>query len=435
MGHDAYRQHVTEMARRAARALEHAGFDQLVIASGAETYSFLDDRSYPFRPNPHFLSWVPLDHHPCSWIVVTPGQIPTLVYYQPFDYWHAPPAAPSGYWTEHFDVRVIREPQQALAHLPQKPGAAAILGDASAALEGVVPNNPAAVLSRLHMARTRKTPYEIDLMRQASRRGVRGHRAAEAAFRAGGSEHDIHLAYCAATQSTDAQLPYGNIIALNANSAVLHYYHTPGPAPERHLSFLIDAGAQISGYACDITRTYAAHDGAFADLIAAVDEKQQILVSEMRAGADYRDLHLNCHRYLGQVLKDAGLVDMSPEGQVERGITSAFFPHGLGHFLGIQVHDVAGFQRDEDGGVIPKPPGHPFLRLTRRLEAGNVVTVEPGIYFIPMLLDKLRSADASGVNWSAVEALLPYGGIRIEDDVLVTDAVPENLTRNAFAEA
>ncbi len=433
---DLYRQHVAEMGRRTINALEHTGYEHLLIASGVETCSFLDDRSYPFRANPHFLSWAPLDHHPSSWIVVTPGNKPILIYFQPTDYWHAPPAAPSGDWTECFDVRVIREAAHAAAHFPQKLSNAAIIGDVSAALDGVVPNNPTPLLNRLHMARTRKTPYELALLRHASARGVRGHRAAEAAFRSGASEHQIHLAYCSATDHTDAQLPYENIVALNANSAVLHYHHTPGPSPEHLLSFLIDAGAQVSGYACDITRTYSAHSGAFAELIHAVDEKQRLLVDQMRAGTDYRDLHLNCHHYIGQVLHATGLVDMSPEGQVEREITSVFFPHGLGHFLGIQVHDVAGLQRDEDGGAIPRPPGHPFLRLTRRLEAGNVVTVEPGLYFIPMLLEKLRAGkDARCINWGAVDALSPYGGIRIEDDVLVTDSAPENLTRNAFAEA
>ncbi len=127
------------------------------------------------------------------------------------------------------------------------------------------------------------------------------------------------------------------------------------------------------------------------------------------------------------------LLRLYPQAQLERGITSTFFPHGLGHFLGLQVHDVGGFQAGPEGGTIAKPEGHPYLRLTRTLEPGHVVTVEPGIYFIPMLLAKLRqSADAGAVNWDAVEAMLPFGGIRIEDDVHVTEGAPENLTRNAF---
>ena len=140
------------------------------------------------------------------------------------------------------------------------------------------------------------------------------------------------------------------------------------------------------------------------------------------------------HHVLAGILKDFGIIRTSAESAVESGVSSTFFPHGLGHFLGLQVHDVGGFQRDESGGTIDKPAGHPYLRLTRTLEAGHVVTVEPGIYFIPMLLAKLRaSADAAAVDWAQVEAMLPFGGIRIEDDVHVTDGAPENLTRDAFA--
>jgi Xaa-Pro dipeptidase len=111
-----------------------------------------------------------------------------------------------------------------------------------------------------------------------------------------------------------------------------------------------------------------------------------------------------------------------------------FFPHGIGHLLGLQVHDVAGLAGDAAGREIPRPEGHPFLRLTRRLEPGFVVTIEPGLYFIELLLDAARSAGHGGrINWDAVERLRPYGGIRIEDDVACTPGEPENLTRDAFA--
>jgi Xaa-Pro dipeptidase len=98
------------------------------------------------------------------------------------------------------------------------------------------------------------------------------------------------------------------------------------------------------------------------------------------------------------------------------------------------VHDVAGFAESDRGGTIPKPDGHPYLRLTRTLQPGMAVTIEPGIYFIDMLLDELkRKGLADTVDWSRIDAFRPYGGIRIEDDVVCTDAAPINLTREAFA--
>ena len=90
-----YRDHLREQLRRADAALERADCDQLIIPSGVEHYGFLDDQTYPFRPNPHFLAWLPLNRHPSCWIAYTPGKRPLLAYYQPEDYWHEPPAAPS----------------------------------------------------------------------------------------------------------------------------------------------------------------------------------------------------------------------------------------------------------------------------------------------------------------------------------------------------
>ena len=157
-------------------------------------------------------------------------------------------------------------------------------------------------------------------------------------------------------------------------------------------------------------------------------------VATVRAGTSYADLHVQAHHQLAGVLKQHGLIRMSAESAVESGVTRAFFPHGLGHSIGLQVHDVGGFAKNDRGETVARPEGHPFLRMTRTLEPGMVVTIEPGLYFIDMLLDELRETPVSNdIDWARVEALKPYGGIRIEDDVLCTDGAPENLTRDAFA--
>jgi len=428
-----YAEHLKILQTRAETALQRAGFDALVIASGVSKYQFLDDRPYGFRANPHFLHYVPLPQHSDCWIVVVPGGKPSLVYYQPADYWHLPPAAPSGEWVEHFDIHVITEPAQAVGILP-KSGRLAIIGEADAALPGYEPNNPAAVLDHLHWHRAFKTAYELERMREASRRAARGHVAAERAFRAGMSELSIHRAYLQASGQTERDLPYDNIVGLNEHAAVLHYQHQDAVAPTTSRSFLIDAGAQDAGYAADITRTYGNGDELFGALVDGVDEVQRKLVDQVRPGRDYRDIHLDAHRQLAGVLERLGIVAMSAESQVESGVSSVFFPHGIGHLLGIQVHDIAGLAASENGGTLPRPEGHPFLRLTRPVDKGMVVTIEPGLYFIPMLLAKLRNGPhAKAVDWTKVEHLLPFGGVRIEDDVACTGAAPENLTRDAFA--
>lgn len=432
-----YREHLATLQDRTETALARGGFEHLVVPSGSIHYQVFDDRDYPYAVNPQFKAWVPLTRNPGSWLVATPGDTPKLVYLQPRDYWHVVPEAPSGAWVEHFEIIIIRTPEEALQHLPNDVDRCAILGEPQSALDAIVPNNPQPVLDYLEYHRACKTPYEVAMLREANRRGVRGHRAAERAFRAGASEFGIHLAYCQAAGQDSNDLPYNNIIALNKHGAVLHYTDRDRLPPNPLHSFLIDAGAAHAGYASDITRTYATDTGGeFQRMIDAVDGVQRRLCDQVRAGTDYRQLHLDAHLALAGVLEDFGVLKATPESAVERGISAAFFPHGLGHGIGLQVHDVAGFAASDSGGTIPRPDGHPFLRLTRTLEPGMVVTIEPGLYFIDLLLDKLRDdGHADSIDWDRVEAFKPYGGIRIEDDVLCTDGEPINLTREAFAEA
>jgi Xaa-Pro dipeptidase len=229
-------------------------------------------------------------------------------------------------------------------------------------------------------------------------------------------------------------MPYNNIVAYNENAAVLHYQHLERRAPEPLRSLLIDAGAQFRGYASDITRTHAACPGLYAELIDATDAAQLRLCDEIVAGKDYREVHLSAHRILGDVMHAIGLIRVTGEEALELGVTSVFFPHGIGHLLGLQVHDVGGVMGDLDGTPRQRPEGHPYLRLTRMLEPGVVVTVEPGIYFIDSLLGAAHAGERRAyIDWDMVEALRPFGGIRIEDNVATTESTPENMTRDAFA--
>jgi Xaa-Pro dipeptidase len=217
---------------------------------------------------------------------------------------------------------------------------------------------------------------------------------------------------------------------------VLHYTDLDRTPPEVASSFLIDAGAQVHGYASDITRTYSFGDQRFQDLINRMDVMQLEIVARVQAGLDYRELHIDTHRMLARILVEAELASGDPDTLLETGVTSAFFPHGLGHLLGVQVHDVGGFLENDAGATIDPPSGHPFLRLTRVLEEDMVLTIEPGLYVIDMLLENLRGTPAENhVNWKTVDWLRPFGGIRIEDNVRVMSNDRENMTRDAFAVA
>lgn len=429
-----YDNHLRVLRNRTDAALGASGYESLAIYAGRAPMQFLDDTPYPFKVNPHFKAWVPLLDGAECWIAYEPGKTPRLVFLQPNDYWHKPPAIPDDYWSAHFAIEVIREPAQAKAHLAQLPRCA-FIGELPAEFSdwGFAATNPAQLLERLHYTRAVKTPYELQCMRVASDRGVRGHKAAEAAFRAGASEYAIHMAYVQATGLTETALPYSNIVALNTNAAVLHYQHQETTPPAQLRSFLIDAGAQFAGYASDITRTYSHEHDEFESLIEGMHGLQLKLCAQVRPGVDYADIHLSAHRQIAALLRDSGVITMSADDAVTSGLSGVFFPHGVGHLLGLQVHDVSGFSVSAEGKRKGRPDGHPNLRLTRTLEPGFVVTIEPGLYFIDALLDAARqSAHAGHINWRQVESFRPCGGIRIEDDVACTDGEPENLTREAM---
>ena len=432
-----YRRHLCALEPQWAAALEAEGFDAVLVAAGAPRNYLFDDDAPFFRPNPHFALWVPHPHCEQALLLHAPGRRPRLFFHESDGYWHLPQQAPD--WAGacfdlavYADVDALREAARTTA---ARLGAVACIGE-DPAFAGCLAN-PTGLLDRLHYQRAYKTDFEIACIREATQAGVAGHLAARDAFHSGASEYGILRAFLAASAQTEADLPYACIVAQNEHAATLHYQYYDRAPPAERRSFLIDAGARRYGYASDITRTYTATPGnAFGDLIGALDAAQRELIETIRPGIGYLDLHLGMHRRLCQLLVESGLVRCTAEAAFELGISRAFFPHGLGHLLGLQVHDVGGHLAGPDGALSPPPPEYPALRLTRTTAPDMVFTVEPGLYFIPGLLDELRSGDAaSAIDWPAVESLLPCGGIRVEDNVLVTETGSQNLTREAFAAA
>lgn len=436
---DLYRPHVDTLRARWERALDATGFDAVILAAGAQQRYFLDDQAPPWRPNPHFAQWLPGEHCPQSSLLIRPGERPQLYFHRPSDYWHEPPAIPQ--WVgDALDILVFDDAlqlEQALAAAAGSNRLARIGELPAAAVPGAV-DNPPALVARLHWERAAKTPFEIHCMTGATRRAVRGHRAAHAAFLDGASEFDIQLRYLAAARLTTEELPYPSIVAQNTHAGVLHYQHYDRRPPAVRRSFLIDAGATERGYAADVTRTYAvpqAPDGErFAALVAGLDRAQQDLIASIRPGLPYLALHEDAHRAIGRLLAEHGIARCSAETAFESGLTRVFLPHGLGHLLGLQTHDVGGLQADPEGTPAPPPPEYPSLRLTRRIEIGQVFTIEPGLYFIPLLLEEAAGSPLRQLlDWEVLERLRPFGGIRIEDNVVVEASGVRNLTRAAFA--
>ncbi len=290
--------------------------------------------------------------------------------------------------------------------------------------------NPPELLTALDDLRARKSPCEVHCVDEANRIAARGHRAVADAFFAGEStEFELHLLYLRTTRQDDVETPYKNIVALGHNAAILHHIHyVKEPHGRDAESLLLDAGASYLGYTSDVTRTYTRGTGATRDafdaLIARMGTLQQTLCQSARPGQPYEALHDEAHRLLGDVLVETGLVKSgSGEAAVGSGLTRKFFPHGLGHSLGLQCHDVG------CAAVRPRAD-NPFLRNTTVITEGQLFTIEPGVYFIDDLMAEARAATMGrDVDWKLCDELASYGGIRIEDDLVVRAAGLENLTR------
>lgn len=284
--------------------------------------------------------------------------------------------------------------------------------------------------ARVHQARRCKDDVELAMMRAAAVCSRAGHLAALRTARAGVSERALQVEIEAAFQRAGAERPaYGSIAASGPNAAVLHA--TPG---DRLLAdgdlVLVDAGAEFAGYDSDVTRTwpvaprFTASQRAIYEIVLDV---QRGAIAGVAAGVEYRELHLAACRNIAAGLVDFGLLRGDPDGLVERDTHALFFPHGLGHMIGLATHDVGGWA---PGRERSDRPGLKYLRIDTPLRAGDVVTIEPGIYFVRALLTdaELRAKHKGAVRWDLADAMLDWGGVRIEDDVLVTADGPEVLT-------
>lgn len=432
-----YKNHIVTLQERARDVLARSNLDALLIHSGELFNVFLDDHPYPFKVNPQFKAWVPVTQVPNCWLLVDGVNKPKLWFYLPVDYWHSVEPLPTSFWTDEIEIIALPKADGIGSQLPAARGNIGYIGpvpERALQLDISAANvNPKAVIDYLHYHRSYKTDYELACMREAQKTAVIGHQAAHEAFLSGMSEFDINQAYLTATGHRDTDVPYGNIVALNEHAAVLHYTTLEHRAPSEMRSFLLDAGAEYNGYAADLTRTYAAQSGSeFAHLVKDLNGEQLALIDTIKTGVRYTDYHVQMHQRIAKLLKNHKLVNgLSEEAMVETGITTPFLPHGLGHPLGLQVHDAAGFMQDEQGTHLAAPSKYPFLRCTRVLQPGMVLTIEPGLYFIDSLLAPWRSGELKQhFAWDRIDALKPYGGIRIEDNIVIHEKRIENMTRD-----
>jgi len=291
------------------------------------------------------------------------------------------------------------------------------------------PTLEAPTRAALNHIRRQKDELELSRMRAAERATSAGFAAVSQLLEPGRTEREVQIELEAELLRRGADfLAFDTIVGGGPNAAVLHFPPSARPFGAGEL-VLIDAGAEVRGYASDITRTYPA-SGRFAreqaELYAVVREANRVATERCLPGTEWIDIHRAAALAIAEGLVAFGLLSGDSEGLVESGAVHVFFPHGIGHMVGLGIRDA--------GEVLPgrdeAPDAFPRLRVDLPLLPGYTMTVEPGVYIVPALLaDRdLRERHRHAVNWDRAERMLGFGGIRIEDNVLVTDDGHEVLT-------
>jgi Xaa-Pro aminopeptidase len=274
-----------------------------------------------------------------------------------------------------------------------------------------------------------KDADELALLEAASAATAAGHRAAMRGGRPGVFEYQVQADLeHAFARAGCTEVGYGSIVAAGRNAAVLHYHANSAKARAGDL-LLVDAGAECHGYTADVTRTFPV-SGRFTarqrDIYEIVLAAQNRCIGKARAGTTSLDLQRLSEETLAEGLRGLRLLAGSVNELVETEAIRVFYPHGIGHPLGLDVHDAEGGPRRR----LPKPR-FAKVRFRARLEPGFVITVEPGIYFMPALLHdpEVRRRQRGRVDFARAESYLGLGGVRIEDDVVIRKSgPPRNLT-------
>lgn len=275
---------------------------------------------------------------------------------------------------------------------------------------------------------------ELEDMRETAAITRKAHLHAMKHTHVGAHERDIAFAFHAEIWKRGMTTAYQSIVTVDGH--ILHNHHYINPLRDGQL-LLLDGGAEsLAGYASDVTRTWPVNGKFSAQQRAAysaVLEAEEKCIDMVRTGVRYKDIHTQACLTIAEFLHHEKILNIPPTDAVEMGAHALFFPHGVGHLLGLDVHDLENY-----GDLAAYAPGRTrstqfgtaYLRLDLDLEANMVVTIEPGFYVVPailqdkVLLDKFQHV----VNWDVVEKWKGFGGIRIEDDVRCTNGTPEVLT-------
>lgn len=272
-----------------------------------------------------------------------------------------------------------------------------------------------------------KSPSEVGFLKNANKLSHRGHVAALRAVKSGMYEYQLQTVLENEFRIKGVfHNAYPSIVASGKNAAILHY-HGNNQIIKKNDLVLIDAGCEWNGYASDVTRTFPA-SGKFSktqkEIYEVVLATQKACIQKIKPGVSVQEIHdFSCRFILNGLIKLGMVKNFDMNELLKNNVHRIFYPHGVGHLLGLDVHDVGGK---------PKKSGNSssYLRAGIKLETGMVVTVEPGIYFIEAIINsrEKRKKYQKYINWNVLQKYRAVGGIRIEDDILVTKNGFKNLT-------
>jgi Xaa-Pro dipeptidase len=284
------------------------------------------------------------------------------------------------------------------------------------------------VLETYNAVRRIKDASEVELIRSLANMANAGYTQLKSFIKPGVTERQIQIEYeTAVLKAGSEKMPYDSIVGTGSNAAILHAIPTSRIVKDGDL-ILIDAGADVEDYCVDITRVFAAN-GKFSTQQQAIYDivmrAQQKSISLCTPETEWSEVHLASAREIAASLKELNILNCSVDEGLETAAISVFFPHGVGHMVGLRVRDVGGKLNPN-----PKKYAGASLRVDQKLKEGHLMTVEPGMYFIQALIndEETRQTYKNQINWSELNRWMDLGGVRIEDDILISKNGPVNLT-------
>lgn len=369
------------------------------------------DQTYSFIPHPTYY-----------WLSGSRRSGQTLLYSQKTGWRHftQPVTTDEKIWEGTEEIQILTPDNQPVSDLSQ------FLKNEN--LKPVLGEREFTLRNAIDQIRRIKDEEEIALIEKVAKMALAGYSKMPGFIRPGISEREIQIAYETAVYQAGADfMPYETIVGAGNRSAILHAIPSERIVKENEI-VLMDAGAALYDYCVDVTRVFASSKKLSSqqkDLYDLVLTAHQQSIQLCQSGVAWNKVHEKSARIIAEGLTHFGLLRCSTDSALESEAISLFFPHGVGHLVGLRVRD-AGHEENQN----PKRYFGARLRVDITLQKNMLITVEPGCYFISALLNQpdVQKRYKDLVDFSRLESWMEIGGVRIEDDILITDGMPRNLT-------